>query len=146
MLSENHVAIAKVFGWQKYCSYEKLLRIAAYGLRLLPKNSEYRTIAGAITDPAELENAEQRLFYLTQAESFQVEKSNLLKSTPLSKTSELAQFSLFRTQRALQSLWSNKRPRRCNLRCETPHSVGRPTSLGSTLAGTHARSTLSSRC
>ena len=144
MLSENHVAIAKTFEWQKYCSYEKLLRIAAYVLRLLPKNSDYRTDTGAIMDPSELDNAEQHLFYLTQAESFQVEKSNLLKSTPLSKTSKL--FALYRTQRAPQSFWPNKKPRRCNLRCETPHSVGRPTSLGSTLVRTHKRSTLSSRC
>ena len=95
MLSENHVAIAKTFEWQKFCLYEKLLRIAAYGLRLLPKNSEYRTITGAITDPTELENAEQHLFYLSQVESFQVERSYLLKSSPLSKTSKLTQFSPF---------------------------------------------------
>ena len=95
ILCETQVAIAKTFEWQKYCSYEKLLRIAAYVLRLLPRNSEYRTDTGAIMDPAELDNAEQRLFYLTQAESFQVERSNLLKSTPLSKTSKLVQFSPF---------------------------------------------------
>ena len=46
-------------------------------------------------DPIELENAEQRLFFLTEAETFHVEKSNLLKSTPLSKTSKLAQFFPF---------------------------------------------------
>ena len=95
MLSENHVAIAKTFEWQKYCSYEKLVRIAAYGLRLLPKNSEYRTITGAIMDPAELENADQRLFFLSQAESIQVEKSCLLKSTPLSKTFQTCPISSF---------------------------------------------------
>ena len=54
MLSETHVAIAKTFEWQKYCSYEKLLLIAAYVLRLLPKNSDYRTDTGAIIDPSEL--------------------------------------------------------------------------------------------
>ena len=46
-------------------------------------------------DPVELENAEQHLFYLSQAESSQVEKSNLLKSTPLNKIFKLAQFSPF---------------------------------------------------
>ena len=45
--------------------------------------------------PAELEIAEQRLSYLSQAESFHVEKSSLLKSTLLSKTSKFAQFSPF---------------------------------------------------
>ena len=38
----------------------------------------------AITDPAELENAEQHLFYIVETESIPVEKSNLLKSSPLS--------------------------------------------------------------
>ena len=96
MLCETQVAMANTFEWQKYCSNEKLLSIAAYGLRLLPRNSQYRTNTGAIMDPAELENAEERLFYLTQVESFQIEKKrNFLKSTPLSKNSKLAQFSRF---------------------------------------------------
>ena len=43
----------------------------------------------------ELENSEQRLLYLTQAESFHAEKSNLLKSTPLSKSSKIVRFSPF---------------------------------------------------
>ena len=46
-------------------------------------------------DPAEVENAEQCLFYLTQAESLQVDNSSLLKSTQLSKTSKLAQIFPF---------------------------------------------------
>ena len=74
MLSGTHVAIAKTFEWQKYCSYEKLLRIAAYVLRLLPKNSEYRTNTGAIVGPTELENAEQHLFNIVQTESFPMGK------------------------------------------------------------------------
>ena len=93
MLSETQVATAKTFEWQKYGSYEKLLRIVAYVLRLLSKNRDYRTNSGVVIDPAELENSEQRLLYLTQAESFQAEKSNLLKSIPLSKTSKIVRFS-----------------------------------------------------
>ena len=90
MVSATQSTIAQTFEWQKYCSYEKLLRIVAYMLRLLNKNSlRCRTVA--ITDPAELEHAEQRLFYNAQSESFPSEQSNLLKSSPLSKTSKLAQ-------------------------------------------------------
>ena len=74
MLSETQLATAKTFEWQKYGSYEKLLRIAAYVLRLLSRNRDYRTNSCVITDPAELENSEQRLLYLTQAESFHAEK------------------------------------------------------------------------
>ena len=94
MLSETQLATAKTFEWQKYGSYEKLLRIVAYVLRLLSRNRDYRTNSGVFTDPAELEYS-KRLLYLTQTESFQAEKRNLLKSTPLSKTSKIVRFSPF---------------------------------------------------
>ena len=58
LLSAHQTAIAKTFERQKYCSYEKLLRIAAYMLRLLSKSNLYKTSTAAITDPAELENSE----------------------------------------------------------------------------------------
>ena len=51
------------FEWQKFSSYAKLLRVAAYILRLLPKNEVYRSIAGAITHPSELKNALIILYY-----------------------------------------------------------------------------------
>ena len=56
MFRETQAALAKTFEWQKFCPYEKLLRIAAYVLWLLPKNSEHRTNTGAIMDPADPEN------------------------------------------------------------------------------------------
>ena len=62
-------------------------------LRLSPRNSSFKTLTGS--DPAELELAEQRLFYSAQTESFPSEKSNLLRSTPISRTSKLAQYSPF---------------------------------------------------
>ena len=49
--------------WQRYSSYEKLLRIVAFILRILPRFSGNRTKTGAITDPVELESAEQKLFF-----------------------------------------------------------------------------------
>ena len=93
MVSATQSTIAQTFEWQRYCSYEKLLRIVAYILRLLNKNCFYRCPSAAITDPAELEHAEQRLFHTAQSESFLSEKSNLLKSSPLSRTSKIAQHS-----------------------------------------------------
>ena len=66
--------IATTFKWQKYSSHEKLLRIVAYMLRLLPKNESKRSDNGFITDPAELDDAQQRLFHLVQLESFDTEK------------------------------------------------------------------------
>ena len=67
----------------------------AYVLRLKPKYSNNRTESGFITDPAELELAEQRLFYLVQLESFPIERKSLLNSTTISKKSKLSQFSPF---------------------------------------------------
>ena len=43
--------------WQRYSSYEKRLRIAAFILRIPPKFSGNRTKTGAITDPVKLESA-----------------------------------------------------------------------------------------
>ena len=87
--------IATTFKWQKYSSFEKLLRIVAYMLRLLPKNESKRTDNGFITDPAELDDARQRLFHLVQLESFDTEKKCLLKSSPFNKSSKIAEFSPF---------------------------------------------------
>ena len=64
-------------------------------LRLLPKNESKRTANGDITDPAELDNAQQRLFHLVQLESFNTEKKCLLKSSSLSKSSKIVEFSPF---------------------------------------------------
>ena len=81
--------------WQKYSSYEKLLRIVAYILRISPTFSCNRTKTRTITDPVELESAEQKLFFLVQSESFPNETKNLLKSCPLSKPSIIKDFSPF---------------------------------------------------
>ena len=74
MVSATQSTTAQTFKWQTYCSNEKLLRIVAYMLRLLDKNRLYRCPTVAITDPAELEHAEQRLSYIVQSESFLSEK------------------------------------------------------------------------
>ena len=81
--------------WQKYSSYEKLLRIVAYILRILSKFSCNRTKKGSITNPVELESAEQKLFFLVQSESFPNETKNLLKSHPASRPSIIKDFSPF---------------------------------------------------
>ena len=86
--------IATTFEWQKYSSYEKLLRIVAYMLRLLPKNESKCTNNGFITDPAEFDDAQQRLFHLVQLQSFNFETKCLLRSSPLSKSSKISAFSL----------------------------------------------------
>ena len=56
--------------WQTYRSYENFLRIVAYLLRDSQKFPVNRPKTIAITDPVELENSEQKLFFLVQSESF----------------------------------------------------------------------------
>ena len=74
---KNEVAIGSnadinttIFEWHKYSSFEKLLRVVAYLMRLIPESEPYRPETGTITDPSELENAQTKLFYLVQLESF----------------------------------------------------------------------------
>ena len=69
-LVATKATIASTFEWQNYSSYEKLLRIVACMLRLLPKNSHYRSKTGAIAEPVELHNAELRLLTPAQKEPF----------------------------------------------------------------------------
>ena len=79
--------VATTFVWQKYSSYEKVLRVVAYSLRLLPKNEGYRSDCGQINDPNELRNYQMRLFYLIQQESFPIETKCLLRQSPVSNSS-----------------------------------------------------------
>ena len=92
--SVTEIATA-TFDWQKYSSYKKFLRIVVYMLRFFPKNESKRTDTRFITDPAELDDAQQRLFHLVQLESINTEKKCLLKSTPFSKSSKIVEFSSF---------------------------------------------------
>ena len=95
VLSSNVDVNTSTFEWHKYSSFEKLLRVVAYLMRLIPKNEAYRSETGTITDPSELETAQMKLFYLAQLEFFPIEKKLLLKNFPLSRSSKLLQFSPF---------------------------------------------------
>ena len=74
-LQSNSLAAASlpnspVIVWSNYSSYRKLIRIVAYLLRLSPRYRLFRSTNGKIEDPSELENAEKKLLYLSQVESF----------------------------------------------------------------------------
>ena len=71
--------VPSLFPFNKFSSYQKYLRIAAYVLRLLPKNTGYRNLDGSITDPTELDEAERHLQYLVKGESFETERTDLLE-------------------------------------------------------------------
>ena len=74
-LQSNSLAAASppnssVIVWSNYSSYRKLNQIVAYLLRLSPRYRHFRSINGKIEDPSELENAEKKLLYLLQVDSF----------------------------------------------------------------------------
>ena len=71
--------------FDKFSSYQKLLRVNAYVLRLLPSHESYRTVDGSIADPVELNEAERHLRYLVQEESFNTERKDLLDDKSVKK-------------------------------------------------------------
>ena len=81
----------------KFSSYQKLLRVTAYVLRLLPSHESYRTVDGSIADPVELDEPEtERLLQcLVQGESFTTERKDLLDNKSVKKSSRIAQFTPF---------------------------------------------------
>ena len=58
--------------FDKFSSYQKLLRVTAYMIRLLPSHESYRTVDGSIPDTVEIDEAERHLQYLVQGESFNI--------------------------------------------------------------------------
>ena len=81
--------------FDKFSSSQKLLRLTAYVLRLLPSHESYRTVDGSIADPVELDEAERHLQYLVQGESFNTERKDLLNNKSVKKSSRIAQFTPF---------------------------------------------------
>ena len=81
--------------FDKFSSYQKLLRVTAYVLRLLPSHESYRTVDGSIADPVELDEAERHLQYLVQGESFNTERKDLLDNKSVKKSCRIAQFTPF---------------------------------------------------
>ena len=80
--------------FDKFSSYQKLLRVTAYVLRLLPSHECYRTVDGSIADPAELDEAERHL-YPVQGESFNTERRDLLDNKFVKRSSRIVQFTPF---------------------------------------------------
>ena len=79
----------------KYSSYQNLLRITAYALRLLISHEWHRNADGSIIHPAEFDEAERHLQYLVQGESFNAERKDLLENKSVKRSSRIAPFSPF---------------------------------------------------
>ena len=83
------------FPFDKFISYQKYLRIAAYVLRLLAKRAGYLNLDGSITEPTELDEAERHLQYFVEGESFETERKDLLDNKSFKRSSEIAAHSPF---------------------------------------------------
>ena len=79
----------------KFTSYQKLFRVTAYVLRLLPSHESYRNVDCSIADPVEHDEAERHLQCLIQGESFNTEKRDLLDNKSARRSSRIAQFTPF---------------------------------------------------
>ena len=88
-------SVPSIFPFDKFKSYQKYLRIAAYVLRLLPKHAGYRNLGGSITDPTEPDEAERHLQYLVQGESFETEGKDLPNNKSVQRSSRIAPHSPF---------------------------------------------------
>ena len=85
----------KLIPFDRFSSYQKLLRVTAYVLRLLPSHESYRTVDGCIADPVELDEAKRHLQYLVQGESFNTERRDLPDNKSVKRSCRIAQFTPF---------------------------------------------------
>ena len=81
--------------FDKFSSYQKLLLVTAYVLRLLPSHESYRNVDGSIANSVELDEAERHLQYLVQGESFNTERKDLLDNKSVKRSSRIAHFTPF---------------------------------------------------
>ena len=85
----------KIFDFNRYSFFNRLVRITAYLLRILPKHASYRTPDRIICNPDELRVAEAKPQFSMQSESFLVEQKLLFDGKQINKKSRIAPFSAF---------------------------------------------------
>ena len=93
--NKQTTAVPQKFSFDKFSSYQKYSRIAAYVLQPLPKHAGYRNLDGSITDPTELDEVERHLQNLVQGESFETKRKDLLENKCVKRSSRIAPHSQF---------------------------------------------------
>ena len=86
------------FNWERFSSITRYKRVVAFMLRMLPSHKHFRKHFCKdlrITDPTELDIAENKLIHLSQMESFPVELKTLTTGKPIKNSSKIATYSLF---------------------------------------------------
>ena len=59
-----------LFPFDEFSSYQNLLCVTAYMLRLLPSHESYRNVKGSVADPVQLDETERHLQFLVNRGSF----------------------------------------------------------------------------
>ena len=81
--------------WERFNSIVKYKRTVAFLLRWLPSHKHFRSSILEITDPSEMDNAEQKLIYLSQGETFPSELKLLRAGKVITRNSRIAKYSTF---------------------------------------------------
>ena len=91
-MTEKNLPFGK---WERFYSIVKYKRTVAFLLRWLPSHKHFRSSILEITDPFEMDNAEQKLIYLSQGEAFPSELKLLRAGKVNTRNSRIAKYSPF---------------------------------------------------
>ena len=92
VLTEKNLLFGK---WERFNSIVKYKRAVAFLLRWLPSHKHFRSSILEITDPSEMDIAEQKLIYLSQGETFPSELKLLRSGKVITRNSQIAKCSPF---------------------------------------------------
>ena len=83
------------FNWERFSSFTKYKRVVTFMLGMLPSHKHFRGKDLRITDPVELDIAENKLIHLAQMQSFRIELKTLAAGKPIKNSSKIATYSPF---------------------------------------------------
>ena len=92
LLTEKNLPFGK---WERFNSIVKYKRAVAFLLRWLPSHKHFRLSELEITDPCEMDIAEQKLIYLSKGETIPSELKLLRSGKVITKKSRIAKYSPF---------------------------------------------------
>ena len=81
--------------WERFNSIVKYKRTVAFLLRWLPSHKHFRSSILEITDPCEMDIAEQKLIYLSQGEKLPLELKLQRSGKVITRNSRIAKYSPF---------------------------------------------------
>ena len=92
VLTEKNFPFGK---WERFNLIVKYKRTVAFLLRWLPSHKHFRSSILEITDPSEMDIAEQKLIHLSQGETFPSELKLLRAGKVITRNSRIVKYSPF---------------------------------------------------